>query len=298
MSGALDRLVRRVRGTLPTVEPVLPSRWAPRAGDAGFRETHTEVVAREPEPVVRAVPPGFSPETPLPRTGEARRPADRVAQGRPTVAEPHADMGGERASSDARPGLAPGPQPQPTSISTAAASPAGANPDPLFRPVVPEPALAQPATEDPPTRHAVSLGAALPQHRTDGAAAAPAAQQPQSPNDSGLAQRRPETAPPLQPAPTVAEPARSEPAAARQADARRNAGPPQVETQLPKLSPTEPVAQRQVRPQMHSPDVHVTIGRVEVHPPPRAPDPVRTPAVTRPRISLEDYQRQRRERGR
>ena len=298
MSGALDRLVRRVRGTLPTVEPVLPSRWGQRAEDAGFRETHTEVVARDPEPVVRTVPPGFSQETPRPPMGEGQRPADRVAQRQAAVAEPQATIGGERVSPRARSGLAPGPQPQPTPISSAATPPAGANPHRLFRPGVPEPALAQRAPEHPPNRPAVSLGAALPQHRTDGAAAAAAARQPQPQDDSGLAQRRPETAPPLPPAPAVAEPARLEPAAAVQADARRNEELPQIESQLPRQSPTEALAQRQVRPQMHSPDVHVTIGRVEVHPPPRAPDPVRAPAVTRPRISLEDYQRQRRERGR
>ncbi len=294
MSGALDRLVRRVRGTLPSVEPVLPSRWEQPGEQAGLTETHSEIEARAatPEPMARRVLPVPGPAPTQPGDAERPRPAERSVRRKaepPTEAQELPQPPATHPDLAARPGDAASARLEaiPNVLTPASATRHDdANRDRSPRPAMPDPVPEQPSRQPPPTRAVVPPGD--PRSRDDRASMPPEVPQPRH----RPAPRWPETAAsaPQPPAPTAPEPSAPQSAATGESDAG-----------LP--STPQPVAPRPAPPALaRSPagprDVHVTIGRVEVHPPPRPAEPVRAPAAARPRISLEDYQRQRRERGR
>ena len=321
MSGALDRLVRRVRGTLQTVEPVLPSRWEQHPEQTGLRETHTEATEGEAtaEPVVRTAPPAFTPAPPRPAVAERARPAGRVVQEKVAGAEPQPDTG-EGRQPGAQLGVAVSASVaapawfDPISVASTPPAPTRheeANPDRPFRPIVPEAGPAQPTPQRSPIHRTTPLDVPLSQTGDDrrpalrwrapargavpagdGSAAQPDAPSLQPQDNDRLASRS------HPPTPTAPEPNKLQPAAEVQAEAGEDKGLPRGETPAPMRPPPEPYPQTPVRSQARQPDVHVTIARVEVHPPRRAPEPLPAQVAIRPRISLEEYQRQRRDRGR
>jgi hypothetical protein len=254
MKGALDRLVLRTRGTLPTAEPMLSSRWG--GGEAGWSEIVTEREA--PAPVARAV--AAPPEAVAPSMDGSQR---GTAEGMPAAEVPRTP-----ARDIERPVTPLGTVPAAEPIAAARRVVTA-----VEAPVAPPSAVVPPVPPALPVVRQVAASVAGP-----APAPAPAVPSPDVP----AAQAR--SAAPARPVADPAIPASERPP--RPVDAI-----PSATSQLPTFAPPPPA--QPPRP----PDVQITIGRVDVHAPP--PPVAAAPATPfRPRVSLADFQRQRRERGR
>lgn len=265
MTDSLSRLILRAQGRLPIVEPLLRSRYADAVPETAWTEEYLETAALTPSPTAIVVP-ATRVHIPTPRPNveyatardTAARPLTRDIP--PTVDTPTATQGQRH---EAVPLSFPQELPQ-------------ADTAPAFAPALTE-ALGQPGPPQPPSRHQAP---------------------PTEPMRSGTVLQ--EVTIPASPRPTVAaalqligEQRRSIPVMERPAAAVRTLNSLQTrpEHPAPVVVPTIPTRPAPGRAD-DTPNVHISIGRIEVHatPPLSVPAaPSRPVPARRPTMSLSDY---------
>jgi hypothetical protein len=260
VSDSLGRLILRAQGRLPTVEPLLPSRYAAaQASGVAWAEQTVEV-----DPLAPAQPAVASRTAPRPSPSSENRlsPPDRI--GLPAAASMGGRIKGQTPSMRAATGALEPPAQARISgepSSPPLAVPPGAFPDdPLFAPAVVVSAELRPTAADRP-------GMSEPERL--------------APTEivSG--------APTLQPAPPLTPeliPRRT--FALSAAERLEPRGTPDLPSRPARPSPLAPGTGEGLAP----PEVKISIGRLEVHAAaaPR-PLPARQSAVRRPTVSLADY---------
>ena len=258
MSGGLLRTVLRAQGRLPVAQPLLPSRFAPpAAAPAGPLEAWHEVAPDPMSPADAAPPSAFT------------RPSAEETE--PTATAP-ASM-----TESAGAPLAVRASPAPRDIAVAKeslrdTSPAARPPGPAVLAAESyEARSARAAAPHPrrlPTPTAAPLSSELVFQQTAPLQPATDASDPLTPAQEArrAAERR---LPTLDRQPTALRPATAETAATRA---------------------TQPVA---AATSVRMPDVHISIGRMEVHAAPARATPPRPDPARRPQQSLADYLAQR-----
>lgn len=280
MSGYLNRLVARARGTLPVIQPLVPSRFAAvqEFGDMGWAETETAPAVMEHERHTETSRRADSPEGA--RRPEATKQPLYPAQRQHGNAElPYPIPQPQRANPDVAPPNAPQPAIAPNITEVVAGK---LRQDPA-QPIRPTPRVLSPAdqgtrVEEPQRRHTSVIQQTTPGPRPEPARLAEAeaarfhagraadtrsaipAAPPQRVADRGVTQA--EASIPTHPSPTLVAPAAS-----------------------PSDRPLQPPREPELPP------IRVTIGRIEVHAelaqPPMPHKPAAAPA--KPRLSLEEY---------
>ena len=263
MNGALDRLVLRARGTLATAEPMLRPRWANAGAAAGWSEISNEQEAgRAPAP---SVAPSASVADSRAFVATMER-SSAPLPGRPTPRQPEAAP------------LAATP-----TIDTAQSS---ARQPPVER-IEPLPAH----RADPRPSADVSAWQTLAPPASTRGVRPGGIEGASAPTSTNLPS--PDVASPVAPARAVVAAPAAAPAAPLDRTRWRPGDGPSV---TPNAPPQRPDQTRAPIPAKPPGDVRITIGRVDVQAP--SPPPTVIAPAARPRLSLADYQRQRRERGR
>jgi hypothetical protein len=278
VSGALDRLVLRAREALPTAAPLLPSHYGPGFNEAsghsdvsGFTEvTETRQVSTPDAPrrQARPAPPATRADRSPPTANSREDAAQPPAPIRETPATTHTT-----STRDSSVRLT---VPERDPLEETSIEPFGRTsgvPAPVDVAAPQAPPLHQ-APVDKPARQALSGSPEF----TRAAPLATAAH----PMDEPVPWRSPPTRMPQAPPADTADPG---------APAPTYAAPVR-----PAASPDMPARPEPPSRRAPPPDIHVTIGRLDIHPPHPPPAPSRPRPPVRPGISLQEYQRQRRER--